>query len=409
MNSTLQTFLALAAIIGFGCSNSAVGESQMHQDGHDHSQMMAAQDPIGELKPVKVGKYQVELWPPDTGLYAGEPVDVEFGVFDSEKEDPTLGGMLGIDFTASASVTMPEMAGMPAQKPKIHREGRVGVQGLELYFPHGGTYKIDLNITPKGGSAFKASFTVAVADEKPADTANVVAPYKVEVVGWNKSTKAGTPAELSMQIIDTKTGKPVTDFDVAHEKRFHLLLASKNLKQFLHEHPEMQPDGTWVFKGSFPAGGPWLVFADVAPSGAGSRIIGTTIHVVGSEPTKAMYSEGLGPSSDQGLTAALDVAQPIEAGKMVDIGFKLTDTATRAPITSLEPYLGAAGHLMIFHEDGQTVVHSHPAEDEHLSHKSAQGEVHFNARFPKPGRYIAYAQFQQKGVIKTVGFTLNVD
>ncbi|RYG32840.1 hypothetical protein EON81_19680 [bacterium] len=93
----------------------------------------SAEDP----KPVKVGKYVVELWMPDDGLFSGESVDVEFGVFDSTKTVAD-GGLAGVpDVAAQAVVTMPDMEGMPAQRPKIHREGRAGVQGLELYFPHG--------------------------------------------------------------------------------------------------------------------------------------------------------------------------------------------------------------------------------------------------------------------------------
>ncbi|HZH98656.1 MAG TPA: YHS domain-containing protein, partial [Fimbriimonadaceae bacterium] len=72
-----------------------------------------------EIKPIKVGKYQIELWPPEDGVYAGEEIDIEFGVFDSTQEDKQLGGMKGVDFSAKGVVTMPSMPGMPDQKPHI--------------------------------------------------------------------------------------------------------------------------------------------------------------------------------------------------------------------------------------------------------------------------------------------------
>jgi hypothetical protein len=361
-----------------------------------------------EIKPVKVGKYQVELWPDEGGVYSGEETDIEFGVFDTTKTDEKIGGMLGVDFEATASVTMPAMEGMPAQKPKIHKEGRPGVQGLELFFPHGGEYQIDLTITPKGDKPIHATFKVPVKDERPAKTAAMKAPYELEVVDWNEHTMPGTPTDLKLRVIDTKSGKPVTKFDVAHEKDFHLIMASKNLKQFMHEHPTMAADGTWTYRATFPAGGQWWVYGDVAPEGKGGHVLVSEVNVHGEEPTEAMYVDNMGPSTRDGLTGRLELPQPIEIGKMSEVVVKLTDAKTGKPAGDTQPYLGAAGHLMIIHEDGQTMVHSHPAHGPEADAKVKQGEIKFNARFPKPGRYIAYSQVIRDGEVKTLGYTLEV-
>lgn len=64
--------------------------------------------------------------------------------------------------------------------------------------------------------------------------------------------------------------------------------------------------------------------------------------------------------------------------------------------------------MMIFHEDGQTVVHSHPAENEENAAQVKQGMVHFTGRFPKPGLYKVYAQFDWRGAVRTLGFAIEV-
>lgn len=359
----------------------------------------------GEIKPVKVGKYQIELWPPEDGLYAGEEIDVEFAVFDSTKKDPEMGGMLGVaDVKAEAVVTMPSMAGMPEQKPNIHQEGTVGVQGLELYFPHGGEYQIDLTLTPKGDNPMKAAFKVDVADEKP--TATAKKPFELKVVDFPADAKPGQPVDLKLQVLDTKTDKPVTKFDVAHEQRFHLLIASKDLSKFQHEHPEMQPDGTWIYKATFPTGGDYWIYGDVAPTGKGSRILISKVSLFGEGPNEKIAAN-LGPSKDGGLVGRL-VPGEIAIGKMSSLEVQLTDEKTGKPAGDTEPWLGAAGHLMIIHEDGQTVVHSHPHEDEHSAELVKQGKITFNARFPKAGMYKAYAQVKRGGELKTLGFGLEV-
>jgi hypothetical protein len=50
---------------------------------------------------------------------------------------------------------------------------------------------------------------------------------------------------------------------------------------------------------------------------------------------------------------------------------------------------------MMVHEDAQTFVHSHPDES---------GTLTFLARFPKPGAYRAWLQYQSNSQIHTVAY-----
>lgn len=357
-----------------------------------------------------VGKYQITLRPPVDGVYAGEQIDIEFRVVDTSRIDPVSGATGVVRAQTKATVTMPEMAGMPAQYPKIHTEGVPGDYGLECFFPHGGEYKIALSITPPGESKpISVSFLVDVQDaearqgKKPAPK-----PYFVEVKPQGK-VEAGKPATLRFAIRDTKTKAIVKDVEVAHTKLFHLLIASKDLSWFSHEHPEQQPDGTFLHTQIFPSGGEFRLYADVAPQGAGSQILGTTLKVSGvaAQPVPLTPSGSLKATVD-GITAVFSAAEPsIPVGKSTSLTFTLTDSAGK-PITDLEQYLGAYGHLMIIHQDGQTVVHSHPAEDEAGIARSRKGIVSFNARFPKPGIYKAWGQFQRAGKVVTIPFVIKI-
>ena len=398
----MKTILLLIPLLAIAGCAAPTGKDTAHKAGSHE----ATQEP-GEIKPVKVGKYQVELWPPEDGVYSGEAVDVEFAVFDTTKKEPEMGGMLGVaDLKAEAVVTMPAMAGMPEQKPKIHKEGQQGVSGLELFFPHGGDYQIDLTISPQGEEPFKATFTLPVKDERPKVAKK--APYELKIVDFPSDAKSGVPVELKMQILDTETGKPETKFDLAHEQRFHLLIASKDLSRFSHEHPSMSADGTWTYTATFPTGGDYWIYGDVAPTGKGSRILAAKVAVEG-EGTNVPIKLDLGPSIDGDLTGALQPAgASIPIGKSTDFTLTLTDSATGKPASDIEPWLGAAGHLMIIHQDGTTVVHSHPHEAEHSGHSAAEGKIMFGARFPKAGLYKAYAQVKRGGKVRTMGFGLEV-
>lgn len=361
-----------------------------------------------QVTKVTFGKYQAELRMPEEGLFAGEEIDVEFRVVDTTQKDAVEEGFKGVGgIEATAVMTMPSMQGMPEARPKVHREGVPGDYGIELYFPHGGDYQIDLALTIPGDSVKKIAFKVDVKDERPAN-ATKVQPYTLKVIDWPKNAKAGVPTKLKMRVLDSKTGAVQKNFDLAHEKFFHLLIASKDLNWFLHEHPEMAPDGTWSIPITFPAGTEYWIYGDVAPSGKGSRVLIASVKVAGPKPTWNTKLSLSTTGKDGNLKGQLSTLEPIEIGKKATIQVKLFDARSGLPAGDTVKWLGAAGHMMIFHKDGQTVVHSHPAEDAENVALVKQGIVRFTGRFPKAGTYKVYAQFDWQGAIRTLPFAVEV-
>lgn len=374
-----------------------------------HFGLLLSGTPTSQNPIVSFGKYRAELRLPQEGLFAGEETDVEFRIVDTTQKDAVEEGFKGIGaIDASATLTMPSMPGMPEAKPTVHREGVPGDYGIVLYFPHGGEFQIDLALRFPNKETHKVAFKVNVQDERPAKT-NQQAPYRLQVVDWPKTAKAGQALPLKLRVTDTKTGKTQTQFDTAHTQKFHLLIASKDLNWFAHEHPTMKPDGTWLLSKAFPAGGEYWVYGDVAPTGKGSQILITKINVKGPKPkwnTKIQMSNS---TTDGSLKAVLSSqSSGIPVGRMTTLRVKLFDKKTGAPVGDTTPWLGAAGHLMIFRKDGQTVVHSHPAEEPENHALVKQGIIDFNARFPKPGIYKVYAQVQWHGKVHTFGFGIQV-
>ena len=354
----------------------------------------------------RAGKYLVELRVPEEGLFAGEAVDVEFRLSDTTQDDPIEGKKGVPNAGPSAKMTMPAMAGMPAVRPKVHSEGIPGDYGIELFFPHGGDYRITIRLAPAGAKPFEVAFTLPVKDadarKRPA-----AKPYDVELLNLPKPARAGVPLTLHLAIKDAKSGGLVKLFDEAHTKLFHLIVVSKDLGWFIHEHPTQQPDGTFKFTWTFPAGGDYLVFADVAPKDRGSQVISTPLRLQG---PAAMWPRKLtGRRADGGLMAEFaPLERPIPIGKTTTLAFRLRDRLSGRPVVNLQPYLGAQGHLMIVHQDGETFVHSHPAEDAAAVALAKKGEVRFTARFPRAGVYKAWAQFQRGGRVSTVSFVFEV-
>ncbi len=364
---------------------------------------------VTEITSVTAGKYKIELLVPEDGVFAGEEIDIEFVIVDTTKEDPDLGFLGVANLRSSAVVTMPSMPGMPEAKPNIHREGIPGYYGIELFFPHGGDYRIDLTLTPPGEQSFDIHFLIDVKDAEARTGEPRPKPFTLSVIDGAKP-QAGTPFDLRLKVHETKTSGVVTKFEIVHEERFHLLIASEDFGWFLHEHPTMNEDGVWTQNLTFPAGGKYFIYGDVAPVGKGSQILIAEVNVAGTPfPAAAPWAPTLGPSRDGqtvGTLGFVDGEPPI--GRMTTLSVKLIDSGTGQPITDLQQWLGAWGHLMIFSQDGMTVVHSHPAENEETDRLLNEGIIHFTGRFPKAGLYRAFTQFKRGGEIKTLSFTLDV-
>lgn len=358
----------------------------------------------------KAGKYAVDLRLPGQGLAAQDETDIEFHVSDLSQDDPVQGAPPIVKAKIAARVTMPSMASMPAQLPRTHSEGVPGDYGVVLYFPHGGDYRLDLTITPLNDKAFTVSYKLPVGDARPATGRKATPqPYTLQVQSDPTKPVAGKPAQLTIDVLSRETKQPVTEFDTVHERQIHFMVVSADLQHFAHEHPVLGSDGKFTLTYTFPTGGEYHLFADVAPKGAGSQILMQPLHVSG----PAQAGDGTAPFRSaltdviDGVRVALttDPAK-LPVGRSLNVVFSLKDAATGTPIIDLQPYLGAMAHLMLIHADGVTFVHSHPDESDPTN--GHQGALTFLARFPKPGFYRGWLQLQRGGKVETATFTWEV-
>ena len=82
---------------------------------------------------------------------------------------------------------------------------------------------------------------------------------------------------------------------------------------------------------------------------------------------------------------------------------KITLTKGGQPVTDLENYLGALGHVVVISEDTEHYLHVHP--NDQADHGPRIG---FNTSFEQAGRYRVFLQFNHGGQIHTADFTINV-
>ena len=228
--------------------------------------------------------------------------------------------------------------------------------------------------------------------------------YPVRILTTPRLLKPGADVQLDFRVEDPKTSKPVRDFEIMHEKLFHLFVVSQDLHFFVHEHPQMQPDASFRLGMQFPEPGVYRVLSDFYPKGGTPQLIANTLIVPGPglKFTPAKLRADLGPQRSENLEVELstDPPQPI-AGLKTLMFFRLK------PNDGIEPYIGAMGHMLAASADLIDMIHTHPF----LVTDPAGGEfkqIQFNLIFPREGMYRVWVQFQRKGAVNTVAFNVPV-
>lgn len=223
---------------------------------------------------------------------------------------------------------------------------------------------------------------------------------------------AGQDTELTIAVQDDK-GNPIRDFSIEHEKKMHLIVVRDDLSTFDHLHPEQQSDGSFDVTVRFPYGGNYKLYADYVPQGGKPTTKTELIQVGGPAPEHEKRENRDKPSplkadaeltktvSGKQVTLAFD-KQPT-AGQQVHLTYLIRDAATGQPIRDLQPYLGAAGHVVIISEGAEEYLHVHPMDE-----SSTGPEAMFMTTFPHAGLYKIWGQFQHGGEVITVPFVVDV-
>ncbi len=198
-------------------------------------------------------------------------------------------------------------------------------------------------------------------------------------------------------------GAAVTAYDVEHEKRLHLIAVRRDFTGFQHVHPELSPDGTWSSELDLTPGD-WRVFADFKATGADALTLGADLAVAG-DYTPAEQPGETRTARVDGYTVTLD--GDLTAG--ADAKLTLSVERNGTPVTNLEPYLGAYGHLVALRDGDLAYLHVHPDGEPDDGTTEPGPDVVFHAAVPSAGGYHLYLDFKHQGVVRTAAFTVSTN
>ena len=193
-------------------------------------------------------------------------------------------------------------------------------------------------------------------------------------------------------------GQPVTDYEIEHEKELHLIVASRDLTSFHHVHPERSADGTWSVMLPALMPGPHRVFADFVVADGTDLTLGADLVANGSYQAKPL------PPTAQSQTVddyTVTLGGNAVAGRESEI--VLSVSRDGLPVSNLQPYLGALGHLVALRSTDLAYLHVHPLQE---GHGPGGPEVKFMVNIPSEGTYRLFFDFSHGDVVRTAAFTV---
>jgi len=214
------------------------------------------------------------------------------------------------------------------------------------------------------------------------------------------TTVPSGPFPFTFQILGPD-GAPLTGYTAEHERELHFIVVRRDLSGYQHLHPTRGAEGTWIVPLTVADAGVYKAFADFQPAGAAMPLtLGVDLFVPGDFRPTPLPAPAPAVSVD-GYTVTLTGA--LRAGQASDLSFTVSQDGS--PVTDLQPYLGAYGHLVALRVGDLAYSHVHPEGAPGDGHTPPGPQVGFHAELPTAGAYRLFLDFQTGGVVHTAAFT----
>ena len=200
-------------------------------------------------------------------------------------------------------------------------------------------------------------------------------------------------------------GAPVTAYTEDHDEDLHLVAVRADLSGYQHVHPDLGPDGTWRALLTLTPGS-WRLVADTTPAPSDEDAAPEGLALTGDLQVAGTYDSQPLPEPSavtevDGYTVVL--TGDLAAGAESELTFSVSRDGR--PVTDLQPYLGAYGHLVALRESDLEYLHVHPLEDDAVA--PAPGpHVEFAATAPSTGTYRLFLDFRHGDAVHTAAFTV---
>ncbi len=235
--------------------------------------------------------------------------------------------------------------------------------------------------------------------------------YVLDLRMQPRAAKAGQSVDLRVAILEASSREPVMEFNTLQDQRLHLIVVSQDLADFDHLHPEQRADGSWTTTYPLRRPGLYRAFVKFSPFGGLPQVMGGSFATAGFTGDFASSIARLEPDRSfvrtvGDTTVTMSALPSISGGVTAKLLYEMS--AGGRPVTDLEPYDAAFGHVVVLSEDALDFLRAEPMEGVPADDIDPHGgpALRFNVTFPRAGRYRTWFQFKRAGVAWTVPFTV---
>jgi hypothetical protein len=215
--------------------------------------------------------------------------------------------------------------------------------------------------------------------------------YRMAFTSEPAQLAAGKPVTLSfLPQIEGQEKAPVP-LAVVHEKKMHLIIVSKDLSEFFHEHPEFTAQGQYNVPFTFKTGGDYVLYQDYQPEGGAHQLGRQVVTVSGAQKAPVKFTKDQMQWQKNGNEAKLSFDKPAQVGQ--PLALQVNVSRNGQPVTNLDNYLGALGHMVVISEDTEKYLHVHPGD----AGTNRGPSIGFQTGFDQAGLYRVFLQFNHGG------------
>ncbi len=196
--------------------------------------------------------------------------------------------------------------------------------------------------------------------------------------------------------------------DASKPKQMQMVVVSNDLRFFDLVQASYKNNQNIEVKPKFPAPGEYTVFSDYNSNGEKEQVSVEKVSIPGETPFPTELESYSKTKTFADTKIDLNLSEPnIKAGKKVTLKFDLKQAKNDKPIKDLKPYLGQKANLVVI-KSSSSLGETDYIDTETVK-KSPNNQVHFTSKFPQPGTYKLWLQFNRNGKVKIADFWITVN